>query len=192
MYKIITKKDLRDCLQQDGRKYARDLSLFSRLIEFIAPSEGTIIWNQIKNLRLYEYRKNNRKGIVNKILFLFQRIKYRRIENRTFMFIPPNVFGPGLYIPHIGRIAVPETAQVGCNCTIRPGTLFASNLGVKNNRNVKHIVVGDNVEFSDGSKIFCSKIGNNVIVGPNAVVLRNLPDDVTVYGNPARVIPKDL
>lgn len=34
------------------------------------------------------------------------------------------------------------------------------------------------------------KIGNNVIIGAGSTVLNNLPDDVTVVGNPSRILNK--
>lgn len=82
-----------------------------------------------------------------------------------------------------------SSAKIGKNCVIRPGTLIASNLG-SSNQKLRKVVVGDNVEFSAGCKILCKKIGNNVSVGPNAVVSKNVPDNSIVMGNPAEIVPK--
>lgn len=50
-------------------------------------------------------------------------------------------------------------------------------------------VVGDNCYFGVGSRILGPvQIGNNVSVGANAVVTKNLPDNVVVGGVPARII----
>lgn len=35
------------------------------------------------------------------------------------------------------------------------------------------------------------KIGNNVKIGANAVVLQNIPNNVTVVGMPGRIVQKD-
>ena len=102
--------------------------------------------------------------------------------SRTEIYVYPNVFGPGLYIPHLGRILTPKSdyLQAGKGCTLRPGLLVAMNNGM-GNRKYRIMSFGDNVEFSEGCKILCKKIGNNVVVGPNAVVTRNVPDDMNVY-----------
>ena len=54
---------------------------------------------------------------------------------------------------------------------------------------LKAPVIGDNVEVCCGAKIIGGvKIGNNVIVGANAVVVKDVPDNCVVAGVPARII----
>lgn len=49
--------------------------------------------------------------------------------------------------------------------------------------------VGDDVYISAGARILGGiKIGNNVIIGANAVVIRDVPDNSVVAGVPAKVI----
>lgn len=49
--------------------------------------------------------------------------------------------------------------------------------------------VGDDVYISTGAKILGDiKIGNNVIIGANAVVINDVPDNSVVAGVPAKVI----
>ena len=53
----------------------------------------------------------------------------------------------------------------------------------------KETVIGDNVFIGVNSIILMgSHIGNNVIVGAGSVVSGNIPDNVVVSGNPAKVI----
>lgn len=184
---IYSKKDLKYYLTEDRKYYPKT----SWIMRMLYPSEHDVIWNQIYNLRLLEYRQNTKRTFVDKLFYIYQRCKYVRILNRTQMRLHPNVFGPGLYIPHIGRISVSAQAVIGANCTIRPYTLIATNLGV-NNSKFRKVIIGDNVEFSEGCKILCRKVGNNVIVGPNAVVLRNIPDNTTAYGNPSKFMSRDI
>jgi serine O-acetyltransferase len=48
--------------------------------------------------------------------------------------------------------------------------------------------IGDNVYFGPGAKLIGNaRIGNNVVVGANSVVLTDVPDDTTVIGVPARI-----
>lgn len=184
---IQSKEDLKYYLTEDRKHYP----VRTWLDRLLYPSEHDTILHQLYNLRLLEYRQNTKKGIRSKLLYVYQRAKYIRILNKTQMRLHPNVFGPGLYIPHVGRISVSSLAEIGANCTIRPNTLIASNLGVSNSK-FRKVIVGDNVEFSEGCKIFCKKIGNNVIVGANAVVFRNIPDNTTAIGNPSKHMPRDF
>ena len=49
--------------------------------------------------------------------------------------------------------------------------------------------IGDNVFLGLGCKVFGGiTIGNNVIVAPNAVVTKDVPDNCVVAGVPARII----
>ena len=50
-------------------------------------------------------------------------------------------------------------------------------------------VLGNNVFIGAGAKIVGAvKIGNNVKIGANAVVVKDVPDNCTAVGNPARVV----
>ena len=55
----------------------------------------------------------------------------------------------------------------------------------------KEIHVGSDVWIAGGS-IICPgvKIGNRAIIGAGSVVTKDVPDDVIVAGNPARIIKK--
>ncbi|MFA5529657.1 MAG: hypothetical protein WDA11_03220, partial [Thiohalomonadaceae bacterium] len=49
--------------------------------------------------------------------------------------------------------------------------------------------VGSNVTIYPGAKIICNgPVGDNVIVGANAVVTKPFPENVVLAGVPARVI----
>jgi serine acetyltransferase len=75
----------------------------------------------------------------------------------------------GVFIPPV---------KIGANCTFTTGTLL--NSGCKS--------VGDNVYFGAGCKIIGDvKIGNNVVVVANSVVLTDVPDNTTIMGVPARI-----
>jgi serine O-acetyltransferase len=92
--------------------------------------------------------------------------------------------GPGLLIYHFGGIWVSASAKLGCNCTLRQnvciGTLHASDDAP---------VIGDNVEFGVGSVVIGNiRVGNNVRIGPNAVVMADIPDDSSAFGVPARAV----
>lgn len=50
-------------------------------------------------------------------------------------------------------------------------------------------VIGDNVLIGVGALILGGcKIGNNATIGAGAIVLKDVPDNAVVVGNPARII----
>ena len=54
-------------------------------------------------------------------------------------------------------------------------------------------VIGDNVEIHSGAKIIGPvRIGNNVIIGANAVVTKDIPDNCVVAGIPAKIIKENI
>lgn len=183
---IRNKEDLKYYLSEDRKYYKRD---FLTWRDWVYRSETYYIWKFITVLRKLEYRLNTSRTLLDKILKNILYIRFLRLMHKTQLYIYPNVFGPGLYIPHLGYMLISAQAEIGKNCVIRPGTLIASNLGIKNTT-LRKVVVGDNVEFSAGCKILCKKIGNNVSIGPNAVVWKNVPDNSIVMGNPGEIIPK--
>ena len=52
----------------------------------------------------------------------------------------------------------------------------------------RHPDIGNNVMVGSGAKVLGPiKIGNNVKIGANSVVLKDIPDNVTVVGIPAEI-----
>ncbi len=98
---------------------------------------------------------------------------------------PEADIGPGLYIGHTGLIRIHPKVKAGKNLSIGPGII----LGEKGLGEGGAPCLGDHVYVGTGSKILGSvKIGNNVKIGANAVVVKNIPDGATAVGVPAKVI----
>lgn len=184
---IKTRKDLKLYLSEDKKRYGN----VTQIKRIIGHSEQWYIWKVIHSVRLLEYYENNSQHIFHRIVYNLLNIRHHRLMKSTGIYIFSNCFGPGLYIPHLGPIHVSGVAKIGKNCTLRPGTLIVSNLGM-NDRKLRSITIGDNVEFSEGCKILCKKIGNNVTVGPNAVVYKNIPDNTIVYSPISKVMSKEI
>jgi len=93
--------------------------------------------------------------------------------------------GPGLRIYHFGGIVLNSEVVIGSNCTLR------HNVTVGNRRDEHDVpVIGDGVDVGVGAVILGAiRIGNNVKIGANAVVICDVPDGHTAVGNPARCIP---
>jgi serine O-acetyltransferase len=51
--------------------------------------------------------------------------------------------------------------------------------------------IGNNVYIGCGAKLIGGiTVGDNVIIGANAVVVKDVPSNCTVVGNPAQIISK--
>jgi serine O-acetyltransferase len=135
----------------------------------------------LRSLRRAEYHLNCSRTRLGKLYALvLKRIARNRAIQLGFT-IPPNVFGPGLSIPHWGTIVVSEKAIVGARCRIHPGTCIGEDHGT-------FPAIGDNAYIGPGAKIYGAVVlGDYVLVGANAVVNRSFPAGrVTLVGVPAR------
>lgn len=64
-------------------------------------------------------------------------------------------------------------------------SFVVGNKGSQDNR----AIIGNNVGLTIGCKVIGKVVlGNNVIVAPNSVVIKNIPDNAVVSGVPAKII----
>jgi serine O-acetyltransferase len=96
--------------------------------------------------------------------------------------------GDGVYFPHtIGTVIGATT--IGENAVIFQGVTLGSkaiDIGYHENERPS---IGDNVTIGSGAKVLGGiVIGNNVSIGANAVVTKDLPDNVIAVGVPAKII----
>lgn len=94
------------------------------------------------------------------------------------------IIGNNFNVYHGQGIVIHENVRVGDNVTIRQNTTIGN---AKADFDVPRI--GDNVSIGANSVIIGKiTIGNNVIIGAGSVVVANVPANVVVVGNPARII----
>ena len=76
--------------------------------------------------------------------------------------------------------------RIGRNCNLSHGvTLGQANRGLQTGTPI----IGDDVFIGPGAMIFGSvRIGNNVAIGANSVVTKDVPDNAVVVGSPGRVV----
>jgi serine O-acetyltransferase len=128
----------------------------------------------------------SKRNIFSKVLYAFVFMIYKHCQFKTGIQMPigTNV-GNGLCFPHFSCIVIFDECIIGKNCTVFQGV----TIGAKRGRNGGSPQIGDNVVISPGSKIIGKiTIGNNVMIGANSVVVKDVPDNVVVAGNPAKVI----
>lgn len=171
---IMNKRDYFDYLEQDrialgyqDRKKPRPYS--------------DEIWKFQRQLRKLEYLSNCSSGLAGKIRIALTKIRFKRMSMQLGFSIPINVFGPGLSIAHYGTIVVNGKARVGKNCRVQTCVVVGGKYGCGS-----YPVLGDNCYIGSGAKIIGDvKLGDNVVVGANAVVTKNFGNDVTLVGCPA-------
>ena len=91
------------------------------------------------------------------------------------------------HLPHgLNGIIVSKFAKIGSNCRIyHQVTIATENVDGK----FVSATIGDNCTLGAKCTILGGvKIGNNVKVGANAVVTKDVPDNCTVAGVPAKII----
>jgi serine O-acetyltransferase len=90
--------------------------------------------------------------------------------------------GPGLYIGHYGGITVSSQAVIGRDCNLSQNiTIGVSGAGAKRGAPT----IGDNVYIAPGARLFGKiAIGNNVKIGANAVIHKDLPDNAIAVLDP--------
>lgn len=132
---------------------------------------------------------NKRQNLFARLLFWLAKGNLRRIQLKYATDIPWQAeFGPGLLLPHPSGIVVHPGVVAGKNCTILQDVTIGNNLFQGRDCVA---VIGDNVTFCAGARIIGAvKIGDNVIVGANAVVTRDVESGCIVAGVPARVIAR--
>ncbi|MGM0753047.1 MAG: serine acetyltransferase [Bacillota bacterium] len=83
----------------------------------------------------------------------------------------------------VGMI-IHKKAIIGKNCVISQNVTIGSRGPLP--------IIGDNVFVAPGAKCIGGTIGNNVVIGANSVVTKDIPDNCVVAGVPAKVISTDI
>ncbi len=101
------------------------------------------------------------------------------------LFIRTPRIGPGLFIQH-GFATIIAAREIGDNCFINQQV----TVGYSNATDAP--TISNNVTISAGAKVIGGiHIGENVKIGANAVVVKNVPANVTVVGVPGRIVKRD-
>ena len=102
---------------------------------------------------------------------------------------PGATIGKGLVIDHGAGVVIGETAEIGDNCTLYQGVTLG---GTGKDVGKRHPTLGNGVLVGAGAKVlgpFTIADGSKVAAG--AVVLKEIPENSTAVGIPARVVKRD-
>ena len=122
-----------------------------------------------------------------------------RIISQTIRFFtgieihPGAKIGKNLFIDHGMGVVIGETSEIGDNVTIYHAvTLGGSAPSIDSERQrheKRHPTIGDDVVIGSGAQIIGPvNIGNNSRIAANAVVLKDVPENATMVGIPAKAV----
>lgn len=99
---------------------------------------------------------------------------------------PGATIGRRLVIDHGMGIVIGETAEVGDDVLLYHGVTLG---GTGKDQGKRHPTIGNNVLIGCGAKVLGPfKVGDNSRIAANSVVLREVPNDATAVGVPARLV----
>lgn len=182
---INSKEDLAFYLRKDAKvNINRESCSWLRMqINIWYGNDSYRFLQYMQALRKYEYALNCLKGPTGKIRKILAQVRLHRLGAKINVNILPNVVGYGFRVPHLVGGVIINCKSIGCNCTANAGVI------VGNNNKGELAVIGDNVDLTIGCKVIGGvHIGNNVIVAPNSVVVKDVPNNAIVSGIPAKIL----
>lgn len=135
----------------------------------------------------FGYWLKKQKLLVRILLEPIHLVLFHRIRTKWGIEIDRSAqIGPGCYIGHYGGITISGRAEIGSNANISQlVTIGVSGEGEK--RGVP--TIGNDVYIAPGAKVFGKiRIGNNVKIGANAVVYKDIADNAIVVLDPGFAI----
>lgn len=143
----------------------KGVSKYSRLIQFL------YLMTMYKEFRNIVYKR------MGKLQYLVRWM----CPPLSTLYIHCDDIGGGLRIQH-GFATIITAEKIGKNAKIFQQVTIGYNGDVRP-------TIGDNVEICCGAKVLGGvHVGNNVIIGANAVVVKDVPDNCVVGGVPAKII----
>lgn len=135
------------------------------------------------------YKENGQ--LVVKLFGIKMKFKWcliNQIEDSCCIQDLPKFKAQNTYFPHPVGIVIHPDVKIGKDCIIFQNVTIGRGKYIEHNHS-DIPVLGDNVTIYANAVIVNGiRIGNNVTIGAGSIVLKDIPDNSTVAGNPAKVI----
>ena len=146
------------------------------------PGVKAVFFHQISNF-FYKAGFDLIARIISQIIRFFTGIEIH----------PGAKIGKNLFIDHGMGVVIGETSEVGDNVTIYHNvTLGGSSPSIDSERQrheKRHPTIGNDVVNGSGAQIIGPiKVGNNSRIAANAVVVKDVPENATMVGIPAKAV----
>ena len=186
---IKSKEDLGFYINEDRKRNMKRNSLLYNLCYYIFPNDNMMAFKYLKSLRKLEYAINCKKGksIWGNLLYLYRRGVNAYLGKKYSINILPNCVGYGFYIPHVvGGGLIINCKSIGNYCSANAGVV----VGINHTKDSKPLI-GNHVDMNIGCKIVGKiTIGDNVTIGPNSVIYKDVPSNCVVLGVPGVIIKR--
>ena len=138
--------------------------------------------------RFGRWRYQVKPALLRKVFSIIYKILFKLIQIITGIELPAEVnVGKNFIIDHFGGIVISGYASFGDDCRIRNGVV----VGLKNINQPIAPIIGNRVDIGAGAKLLGAiKIGDDVIIGANAVVICDVPNNSIAVGVPATIKPR--
>lgn len=148
-------------------------------------TEVRLCYPGLKALRIH--RRAN--ALYQKGHVLLARILSQRARHKTGIEIHPGAqIGRRMFIDHGDGVVIGETTVIGDDVTLYQGVTLG---GTGKDVGKRHPTIGNGVTIGAGAKVLGPiHIGDHCKIGAGSIVLRDVPDNCTVVGNPGRVVKK--
>ena len=171
---------MKDYLESIKKRDPASKSILSIILTY--PGVKAVFFHQISN---FFYKAG---------FDLIARIISQTVRFFTGIEIHPGAkIGKNLFIDHGMGVVIGETSEIGDNVTIYHAvTLGGSSPSIDSERQryeKRHPTIGNDVVIGSGAQIIGPiKVGNNARIAANAVVVKDVPENATMVGIPAKAV----
>ncbi|MBX3348440.1 MAG: serine acetyltransferase [Nitrospira sp.] len=129
----------------------------------------------------------SKSRVIRKLLWLIYLSLFRYIRNHYGIEVPFSTsIGRRVILGHQTGIVIHPYSEIGDDCLIRQNVTIGA---VSDERFDDAPILGNGVSVGCGAVILGKvKIGTNAVIGPNVVVMSDVPPNAKVFADPPRVM----